>query len=111
MEKYKQYRTPRVEEFIQGFEFEYLQRSGGGSYFYMINEDGSLCTEEDCKKQVEKNRQPIVEEWIPLKVWWKPETLEEAKKTSGLITWFICPFDAPISKERSVKNRTVRVKI
>jgi hypothetical protein len=53
------YRVPTKEEFVEGFTFEYLHISGGGSFMLV----GVDTTDAEKEEQLIKNRQPIVTEW------------------------------------------------
>jgi hypothetical protein len=108
------YRIPTIDEFVQDFEFERKIRRGGGSWFgFNIN-----MSKEEVEKQLLVNRQPIFDEWIPMKVWWKPRTLEEAtittkdESTGEIWTSIINPeFDKPINEEKMISEGKIRVKI
>lgn len=87
------YRIPKIEEFVEGFEFEILLQSGGNSYCIVNAEDiyGSI------EEQLEKNRQPIIEEWkecvVPI-------------ITTPLLLEFVFPF----SIKEFLNNNKIRTK-
>lgn len=53
------YRIPKIEEFVEGFEFEVYLKSGSGSYFIMDSET----SQESIDEQIAVNKGPTVEEW------------------------------------------------
>jgi len=98
----KKYRIPRLEEFVQDFEYEYKYKTGGGGSW--VN-------------GIQVSSYPPSSKWIKQKVWWLPRTREEAKKTcvyddGSSITWFINPnFDKPYDIQSMLDDKSLRVKI
>lgn len=98
----KGYRVPKLEEFVQDFEYEYKFKSGGGG----IWTNGKLIY-----------KIPASSEWFKQKVWWLPRNREEAKRTTVYedgtsITWFINPnFDKPYDIRSMLEQNLLRVKI
>ncbi len=79
------YRIPKKEEFIKGFKFEYLQTSGGSSWFFMNAPDLPSIDE-----QIKANEQPIIQTWVDLE--------------------FDNIFDCPIALDYSLENNLIRCK-
>lgn len=94
------YRTPKIEEFVQGFEFE-LRKD---YKFIVLNFESnkSEATQE-------------YSEWVPCKVWWKMD--ENARITdtydgySVTITGLTNNFFKPFDEESFLKQGLIRVKI
>ncbi len=89
------YRTPAREEFVRGFKFEWLQRTGGGSFFIWSFDK----TKEDIQAECDKNRFPIKEEW----------TKHQIPKSMRLS--FNPDWDLWFSLDHAIENNLVRVKI
>jgi len=56
------YRIPKIEEFVEGFEFEVYMKSGGGSFGFM--DFSKPETQNNFSEQVAVNRQPTIEDWV-----------------------------------------------
>ncbi len=94
------YRTPKLEEFVQDFEFEVARDYGFGIMDLSSNESPKF----------EKHRI-----WSPMKVWWKHNPKERIKEEYNGIVWDISGgminFFKPFDEQSFIDQRLVRVKI
>lgn len=94
------YRTPKLEEFVQDFEFEVARDYGFAIMDLSSNESPKF----------EKQRL-----WSPMKVWWKNKPEERIREeyngivcdVSGSMINFFKPFD----EQSFINQELVRVKI
>ena len=103
----KKYRTPRLDEFIQGFEFEIAK----DSKFCFIN---TTVSPDENKAAIDKI--PYIRHWFPMKVWWKHDPEERITEVdsegniwniSGKSVNFFKPFD----EQSFIDQKLVRVKV
>ncbi len=101
----EEYRTPTIDEFVQGFKFE-LRKD------YSFN---FLNFTESQKTVYEKVSDYSI--WIPCEVWWKAkenEIITQTDKISGntlTITGRANNFFKPFDEESFIKQGLIRVKI
>ena len=99
-----QYRKPELKEFVQDFEFEYLQTIGGGSFFFIdSNTDNNNIAE-----QLLKNRQPEQNKWVPMKVFWLNEDWIDC---GNFVYKLHSVIDCPINLKWALDNNKIRTKI
>ncbi len=92
------YRVPKLEEFVQGFEFEV----GNDYQWIYINSD--------------KLPEPKYRVWRPAKVWWKanPKEMITEKTENGNIfiySGYLNNFFKPFDEQSFIDQELVRVKI
>lgn len=102
----EEYRTPSIEEFVQGFEFEKIHTETWGFFILdMSNNSSETIGETKTKKS-----------WIPMKVWWKTNPKERIiEKDEEGNTWDysgeLVNFFKPFDEQDMIDKKLVRVKI
>lgn len=101
------YRTPSIEEFVQGFTFEYLEETTSGMMFI-----------DNTKDKQEPISLKTYRDWVEVTVWWKnppnqiiTETYEDGTRisTTGSFRNFFAPFTDE-QLESLIKESKIRVK-
>ena len=98
------YRVPRLEEFVQGFEFE---KANDYSFGILDMSEGGNFISSSEKSRI----------WSPMKVWWKHnpyeriiEPLDNEGNTIEYSGEFL-NFFAPFNEQSFIEQELVRVKI
>lgn len=99
------YRVPRLEEFVQGFEFEVAK----DTRFFILD----LSAGADNSAQF---NQPFTRHWLSGKVWWKhpPENRIIERSIDGTtlnISGYMVNFFKPFDEAEYIRQGLVRVKI